>query len=448
MYEFHGDIGHVVGRHLLKFGSGLRHDHEYALNLADELGAWTYVATQTSSSAVKNSGETIASLLLGVPSTFVQSTSAPENFVLTTVDPWVQDDWRISRRLTLNLGLRWEPWLPPTDTDGPLAGFVPGMKSTVAPLVPRGLVFSGDPGIPGAIMHNHWATMSPRLGFAWDVTGNSRFVVRGGYGFFRAGTEFFGMQRNFAYSVPGRAVSISLTNPLSTANPYGNYTGTIPFPSQPLNATSLAALTLPSGFVLDALDPNTQPQYTQSWNLTLERQLWRGSSLSLSYIGNHFVHGLMDTTQTPPSTGLAQPSPTPPRGFFIPVPSIIYATAAAHGFYDALQAQFIKRASHGLTLWVNYTYSKALDITSSGAQGVSTGVGIRDPFDLNLDKGPADFNLTQQFKFTLVYDLPKLGQGARRCACSRMAGKSTPSRSRARGFRSLAGAAWITLYQG
>ena len=206
-----------------------------------------------------------ASLMLGLPTTFVQSTAAKENFVETTFDSWIQDDWRITRRTHHQHGVALGAYLPPTDTDGWLAGFAPGMQSTLAPHVPKGLVFSGDPGIPASIIRDYWNSFSPRAGFAWDVMGDSKTVVRGGYGIFRAGAEFFGMQRTLDSSTPGRGISISITNPLSTANPYGNYVGTVPFPVSGNSATPLSSLTLASGFALSALDPNIKPQYSKSW---------------------------------------------------------------------------------------------------------------------------------------------------------------------------------------
>ncbi len=353
-------------------------------------------------------------MLLGLPATFVQSTAAPQNFVLTTFDPWIQDDWRISRRLTLNLGLRWEPWLGPTDSDGPMVGFVPGMQSTLAPHVATGLVFSGDPGIPGSIFRDHWAAMSPRTGFAWDVFGNSKLIVRAGYGFFRAGTEFFGMQRTIATTIPGRASSVSITNPASTANPYAGYAGSLPASNPTDTSSALAALTLPSTFALSALDPNAKPEYTQSWNFTIERQLTHDSALKVSYVGNHYVHGMMTYNIDPAVYGPgATTSNEPSRVLYPGFASVLLGASNSHGNYNSLQVQYTKRTAHGLTIHSNYTYSKALDITSSGAQGVSTNVGLRDPFNLNLDKGPADFDLTQQFKLMLVYDLPKLTTGSR-----------------------------------
>ena len=228
--EVVGDVSHQAGRHFIRFGSSFRHTSDYAFGLNDsEAGNWTFNATRTSSTSVKNSGDAYASLFLGLPSTFAQATSTPNNFLVTTVDAFVQDDWKVASRLTLNLGVRYEPWLYPHDARGYLPGFLPGQQSSLAPLAPLGLVFAGDFGLPPSIVRSDWHTFSPRFGLAWDVFGDGKTIFRGGYGIFRSGTEFFGLVSTVAGSVPFRTASVSITNPLSTENPYaGN--GPVPFP--------------------------------------------------------------------------------------------------------------------------------------------------------------------------------------------------------------------------
>ena len=185
------DVSHVTGNHLLRFGGGLRHDTDNAFVQNDaEAGGWAFDTSRTSLSTIKNSGDSWASLLLGLPTTFTQASSSPNDYLVTTFDAWVQDDWKILRRLTLNIGLRYEPWLPPHDAKGYMAGFLPGVQSTVAPLAPKGLLFGGDPGIPQAIAQNNWKTFSPRFGFAWDVFGDGKTIVRSGWASSAAAPSF------------------------------------------------------------------------------------------------------------------------------------------------------------------------------------------------------------------------------------------------------------------
>ena len=409
--EYQSSLSHAAGRHFIRFGSNVRHNNELASNVGDPFGAWTFSAQRTNAAAIRNSGDAIASLLLSVPQTFAQSASTPtQRFVSTPFDVWIQDDWRISRRLTLNLGLRFDPYIPARDDTGILMGFVPGARSTIMPLAPGGLLLSGDPGIPDAILPKRWNEFGPRVGFAWDVAGSGKTVVRGGYGIFQMGAEVFGLLRAMANAVPSRALSISIASPASTQDPYAGYAGGTPFPFTPLTVHQLATYTLPANFSLRAFDPTLNPGYTQSWNFTVERQLLNYTALSLSYVGNHFL-GSMSTINMngaiygPGATLANEQARRPYPGFS----DVLLGTAFNHGTYNALQVQVNKRAASGLTLLANYTFGKALDLNSSGMLG-STGAGTapRNPLNANLDKGPADFDAHHSLKIGALYDLPKV----------------------------------------
>jgi Carboxypeptidase regulatory-like domain len=412
--EWQSSVSHAVGSHFIRFGGSLRHNHEYALNLGDVNGAWTFNTARSSSTAVRNSGDAIGSLLLGLPTTFVQGSTASQLFVSTLFDFWMQDDWKVSRRLTLNLGLRYDPWIPARDADGVIMGFVPGAHSTIAPLAPAGLIFSGDPGTPDSIFHNHWKQFGPRAGFAWDVSGGGRTIIRGGYGLYTMGSETFGLLRTWSNAVPTRAVSISISSPPSTADPYAGYTGTVPFPFTPPKGSQLAAYKFPANLSVNVFDPSTRPGYTQSWNLTIERQLRTDTAVSVAYIGNHFLGSIsalnINAGVYGPGATLANlPSRRPYQG----LNGVTLATAYGHGAYNGLQLQVTKRPTRGLTLLTNYTWSKSLDVNSSGLLGGSLGEAPRNPYNINLDKGPADFDHTHAFKATALYDLPRVAPSSR-----------------------------------
>jgi hypothetical protein len=346
---------------------------------------------------------------LGVPTTFTQASSSPNNYLVTTFDAFVQDDWKILRRLTLNLGMRYDPWLPPHDGKGYLPGFWPGRQSTLAPLAPLGLVFGGDPGVPAAIAQNGWKTFSPRFGFAYDIFGDGKTVFRGGYGIFRSGTEFFGLVSTLAGSVPFRTVSVSIPDPSSTADPYAGY-GPAPFPYTP--PASLANYKFPANLAVRTLDPKAHPGYTQSWNFTLERQVARDAAVTISYVGNHSID-LMDRYQANP--GLIVPGATTgnvnSRRLYPGFGNLTFASSFGWSHYNALQAQVAKRTAHGLTLLANYSFGKAMGIDSSGAFATALAAGPRDPFNLTLDYSPADYDITQQLNLTLIYDLPAVRMG-------------------------------------
>jgi hypothetical protein len=404
------EVSHTTGKHLLRFGGGLRYDSDNAFVLNDsEAGGWSFDATRTSISSIKGSGDSYASLLLGLATTFSQASSSPNDYLVTTFDAWVQDDWKVLRRLTFNLGLRYEPWLPPHDARGYMAGFLPGVQSTVAPLAPRGLLFGGDPGIPQAIAKNNWKTFSPRFGFAWDVFGDGKTIVRSGYGVFRSGTEFFGLVSTLANSVPFRTASVSIPSPASIEDPYAGY-GPIPFPYTP--PSSLANYKFGANVAIRVLNPQTTAGYTQSWNFTLERQLTHDTAVTASYVGNHVI-GIMTRYQANP--GVYTPGATAgninSRRTYPGFGNLTLAGSWGWSRYNGLQLQVIKRAARGLTMLVNYTYSKAMSIDSSGAFATALGAGPRDPYNLGLDYSPADYDVTHAFKAAVIYDLPSMRNG-------------------------------------
>ena len=137
------------------------------------------------------------------------------------------------------------------------------------------------------------------------------------------------------------------------------------------------------------------------------------SALSVSYsVGNHFISRLSAyKPPTPPSTTGSTTANEASRVLYPGFASVALGTSGDHGFYHSLQTQLTRRAGHGLTLFANFTYAKGIDLSTAGGQGVSTNIGLRDPFDLNLDKGPSDSNLNTQFKLASVYDIPFLHGG-------------------------------------
>jgi hypothetical protein len=410
--EFQLDFSHASGRHFLRFGTGVRHTRENTWNRTSDEGNPTFNAQRTNLSSIKNSGDSFASFLLGLPSNFSEASTTQQNLVQTSFDPWIQDDWKISRHLTFNLGLRWEPYLPCHDTMGPLAGFLPGVKSTIIPLAPAGLVLSGDPTIPASVIHSYWRQLSPRFGFAWDVSGDGKTVIRGGYGIFRSGAEFFGMQRQVATTAPTRTASISIPNPPSFANPFAGYQGPIPFPFQAPTQAQLASYVYPTNSALRALDPATRPGYSQNWNFTVERQVFKDTAVTISYVGNHFLNNLSRYNANPALYGPgASTSNTNSRRLYPGFAGITLGASISHGNYHGLQTQITKRAARGLTILANYTWSKAMDIDSTGAFGAALGAAPKDPFNFKLSTGPADFDLTHQAKIAAIYDLPKLNRG-------------------------------------
>lgn len=403
------DFSHAAGRHLIRFGGTFEHTSDYTFNHGStEAGQWSFSATRTTSASIKGSGDAFASFLLGLPTTFSEGSDSPDDFIMTTFSTWIQDDWKVTSRFTLNLGLRWEPDLMPSDSLGITSGFAPGAQSTIAPHAPRSMVFAGDPGVPRSIVPNYWPEFSPRVGFAWDVLGDSKTVVRSAYGVFRPGTDFDGLIRNLD-SPPFRTTTVSISNPPSLLNPYAGY-GTIPFPySAP---SSLASYIFPANSAVRELSVSAHPGYAQTWNFTVERQLPGNSALTVSYVGNHSL-GIMARYEANPA--LYGPGATVAnensRRLYPGFAQLTVGSSVDYGHYHSLQAQYTKRAAKGLNLMASYTWSKSMDIDSDGTFGTALAQGERNPLNLSMDYAPSDYDATHQVKIAALYDPPMLHSG-------------------------------------
>ncbi len=256
---------------------------------------------------------------------------------------YAQDDWRITPSLTLNLGLRYEFYGVPGEKYGRLEQD-----------------YRSDPN-----------NIAPRAGFAWNVNGADRTVLRGGYGFFFSPLQMgFIAQSRFA---PPRVTTYSRFRPQ--------------FPD-PLDG----ALVGSDEYVLDRDLVNP---YVQNWNLTLERQLWGAGSVgSLAYVGNRALK-LARTSLPNGGPNLRAPfRPDPSRGV------VSYLTGGAYSDYEALQASIRARLGHGLSYRLAYTFSRTIDVASD-SRTVPT-----HQSDWNLDRSFADFYQPHVLTAFGTYQLP------------------------------------------
>ncbi len=174
---------------------------------------------------------------LGYESQFFQDNG--RSFALRYDSPtmYLSDDWKVTRQFSLNLGVRWEPWLPPIDLNNSLTAFVPGVESTVAPNAPRGLLFPGDPGIPQSVFKQNWKDFAPRVGFACNVGRGP--VDRRPFGLWHLLQFPEGLLYQRTDATQPTDLYLSIPAPQSFTDPYLNYPAEIP---------SRAGMCPPSGF--------------------------------------------------------------------------------------------------------------------------------------------------------------------------------------------------------
>ncbi|HYM12967.1 MAG TPA: carboxypeptidase-like regulatory domain-containing protein [Bryobacterales bacterium] len=409
IFQYRGRLTWARGRHFVQIGMDIERDLMYSTDTSFASGTDTFNGQRTSLASIRNSGDAFADFLIGLPSDFNQGGRTPQDFYEMRWQPWIQDDWKVLPRLTLNLGLRWEPWLPPLDQLGPFTGFIPGVQSKAAPDAPRGLLFSGDPGLRDSIFPIDWNNLAPRVGLAWDVTGSGRNVVRAAYGIFIRSVPL-NLVRSANSGSAFRSLSTDIPNPPSFQDPYRDFPGGAPFPFNPPPTSALGTYHFIRPVITSVLDPASRSGYTQQWNLTLERQIRNDLGISASYLGSHSI-GIMAAYQANPGVygPGATTSNTDSRRLYPGLGALAVSSPWGFSNYHSFQLQATKRAGRGLSILGNYVFSKCMDDTTGQVLGADAGGGNQiHKFNLHSDYAPCDFNVAHVANASLIYDLPQL----------------------------------------
>jgi len=316
-------------------------------------------------------GSGLADLLLGYPSFGLQSRGAVSIIMRSQAYAgYVQDDWRISRKLTLNLGLRYEYFSPPVNPENQMYTF-DQQTGTVVQV--------GTNGIPRAGVHPDHDNFAPRIGFAWNP--GSEFVVRGGYGLYYDG-GMFEVNSSMFFNPPTFTLNsyAPLTGLLTLQNPF---TSSCPF----CVATQLSAP-----------NPNVVTPYVQQWNLAVERPLGSLGTLSLGYAGAKGTDLIRTYDLNQPYPGQAPPYP----GFG----TIFYINTNANSSYNSLQATFNRRMSSHVSLWVAYTWSHSIDDQSAFLDTIADPNVPQNSHDLAAERANSSFDMRHRLVLTYVVELP------------------------------------------
>lgn len=355
-----------------------------------------------------------ASFLTGQPVVFFQAGGQFDRALRNVmVAGYAQDEWRITPRLTLNYGLRYEVNTPYVDTRDRMNEWAPGMQSTVFPDAQRGLLFPGDPGVARSIAPNYYKGLMPRFGIAWDPTGSGRTTVRAGYGmFYDSFTNGVGGPLQAPVSALPWLQANQIPGPgFDIANPYGG-----PPPFGNLNFVKPATVL--------TVDQAMRPPYAQNWNLSVEHVLGRNYLLDVRYVGNKGTRlPRMIEANPPVYSPDVNPNNIDQHRIYAGCPStpgpcdfgsVGLITNVVNSTYHSGQISLSRHFAAGLGFQVSYWFSKSLDgvstfnVSGSAPTDVSGENDLaQNPFNLRAEHGPSLFDARQRFSISGSYELPR-----------------------------------------
>lgn len=429
-FGFADSLTYVHGRHNWKMGVGIsayRDNTVYDYYVNGEFDFYAGGAATSDSS--------FADFILGIPSQYFQYPHAPSNIRSRSYYGFLQDEWKVTQRLSLDLGVRYEYNSPKEDTAGRSFSLIPGLQSTRFTGAPTGMVFPGDAGAPAGANFPDRTNWAPRLGFAWDPRGDGKTSIRGGFGLFY---DILKGEDNLQFNgQPPFFSSVGLTFPTFTgtgaspyiSDPFGPNSANVPdpFPSRPppssLDFNAAGFLPINSGGSVYFVDPHLRTPRTYQYNLSVQHQLAPNTALETSYVGNisrgltslidvnPFVLGTTDRifnlgagdSSCPDATGNSSSNAGGPCSFGSAPEFKNISNANYNSLQASLNQQLVNSHALGRTYFtLAYTYAHSIDNASGFRQRNST----TPSYQPNLFRASSDQDVRQRVTFSGGWDMP------------------------------------------
>ncbi len=387
-YQFNENFSYIRGRHTIKVGGEFARRHYNAFQSSALRGSMSFsTAYSLNPAAPQGTGIGSAEALLGRPSSgVIRFLNGTRGFRRSEISFYVQDDLKLTNKLTLNLGLRYENYIhwPWTEVNNRMYQFVPETQELVrvgTGNVPGGSGINGD--------NNNFA---PRFGLAYKLA--AKTVFRGGYGFF-----YMAPQLEIANGLAGNPPEFVVS---AFSNSQFDFSGARPA-SRGFDRPAAGTV---QGAALNAIDSQARTPYAQQWNASLQQQLPGSLALTVSYVGTLGTKLGLKTNINQPVPGT---TPIVGRRPFPRFDNIQCAQNRVNSTYHGLQAAAERRFATGLSFLLAYTYSHAIDLISGELTNAGSPMNVRN---FRLDRGNADFDVRHRMVTSWTYELPFHGSGA------------------------------------